>query len=233
MKGSKDKNMEMWKGVKRDADYVRETPITSDIYLQLRAISESIKRNAHYAKGVLVDIGAGNTPYKKHFEKKVNEYIKIDNFEFVNGKPDIFGNALELPIKSNSVDTAFSSQVLEHVPEPQKMVDEIYRILRPQGICILSTHMANPLHGEPHDYFRFTKYGLKEIFKKFSKIENIEENGGALLSVGQFLIWGLSEKLPRVLSLPLIVFLNYAIKKMDRVFYDKRFTTNYVIVARK
>ena len=224
--------MKEWKGIKRKAGYIRNTPITSDIYLQLSEISEAIKRNSHYAHGILLDIGGGNTPYKKFFLGKVDDYISIDRFDFYEGRPDIFGDALNLPIKNNSIDTVFSSQVLEHVPDPQKMIDEIYRILKTGGVCILSTHMANPLHGEPYDYFRFTKYGLRQLFQKF-KIEKIQENGGALLSIGQFIIWGISEKFPRFISLPLIVFLNFIIKRLDKRFYDTRFTTNYIIVARK
>ena len=123
---------------------------------------------------------------------------------------------------------------MEHVPDPQKMVDEAYRVLKKGGVCIVSTHMANPLHGTlPHDYFRFTKYGLAHLFRNFSNIETIEENGGALLSSMQFVIWGLSEKLPRFLSTPILMIANPLIKKLDRIYYDSRFTTNYVIVARK
>ena len=225
--------MKSWKISGKDAEYIRNTPITSSIYLQLSEISEAIRRNAHYAYGVLIDIGSGNVPYKKFFEPFVKKYFTIDIPDFDGKKPDIFGDALNLPIKDNSVDTAFSSQVMEHIAYPQKMVDEIYRVLKPNGICILSTHMANPLHGEPHDYFRFTKYGLKHLFRNFSKIEKIEENGGALLSSMQFIIWGLSEKLPGFLSLPITVLLNILSKKFDKIFYDPRFTTNYVIVARK
>ncbi len=222
-----------WQGVKRTPEYIRKTPITSDIYLQLSEISESINRNAHYAKGILLDIGAGNKPYKKYFTNYVSDYISLDNFEFHETKPDIFADALNLPIKSDSVDTVFSSQVLEHVKDPWQMIDEIYRVLKPNGICILTTHMANPLHGEPYDFFRFTKYGLKELFKKFKKIENIEENGGALLSIFQFVIWGFNEKLPRFITYLLNPVLNFTIKRLDKTFYDARFTTNYLIVARK
>lgn len=225
--------MALWKGVKRTPEYIRNTPISSDIYLQLSEISESIKRNSKYASGILLDIGSGNNPYKKFFMDKVKDYVSLDRFDFEGIKPDIIGDATNLPIKSDSVDTVFSSQVLEHVPEPQKMIDEIYRVLKKGGVCILTTHMANPLHGEPHDYFRFTKYGLRQIFKKFQKIEKIEENGGALLSTAQFAIWGLSEKLPGFINRLLIPFLNIIIKKLDKIFYDPRFTTNYLIVAKK
>ena len=225
--------MKYWKVSGRSVEYIRDTPITNNMYLQLSEISDAIKRNSHYAKGVLIDVGAGNAPYKKFFEGKVKKYITLDSSDFKGKKPDIFGDVLNLPLKNNSVDTIFSSQVLEHVSDPQKMINEIYRVLKKKGVCILTTHMANPLHGEPHDYFRFTKYGLKELFKKFKKIEKIEENGGALLSIGQFIVWGISDITPSFISLPIIILLNLIIKKMDKIFYNPIFTTNYIIIAVK
>ena len=225
--------MKLWKVSGKNPEYIRNTPITSNMYLPLSEISEAIKRNSHYAYGILVDIGAGNAPYKPFFKGKVKEYITMDDPNFKGNKPDIFGNTLNLPFKDNSIDTIFSSQVLEHIPTPHKMINEIYRVLNKKGICILTTHMANPLHGEPHDYFRFTKYGLKQLFNKFDKIEKIEENGGALLSISQFIIWGINEKLPKIISFPIITISNKIIKKLDKLFYDPRFTTNYIIIARK
>ncbi len=225
--------MKSWRISGKNAGYIRNPPLTSGIYLQLSEISNAIKRNAHYASGKLVDVGAGNSPYRPFFTQYVKEYITIDTPDFNGKKPDIFGDALNLPLKDNSIDTYFSSQVMEHVNNPQKMADEAYRVLKKGGVCILTTHMANPLHGEPHDYFRFTKYGLAHLFRKFSKIERIEENGGALLSMSQFIIWGINEKVPRLIARMLNLILNPLIKKLDQKIYDKRFTTNYIIVARK
>lgn len=227
-----NKDKKEWQISGKPPEFIRNPPISSFMYLQLSEISEAIKRNAHFAYGHLIDVGSGNCPYKAHFIGRVRSYTTIDLPEFEGLRPDLFGDALDLPIKNDCVDTYFSSQVMEHVPKPQKMVDEAYRVLRPGGICIITTHMANPLHGEPHDYFRFTKYGLRELFKDF-EILKIEENGGALLSMMQFIIWGLYEKLPRFLSNIIIPTLNFLTKKLDKIFYDTRFTTNYIVVARK
>ena len=79
-------------------------------------------------------------------------------------------------------------------------IEAAYNVLKKKGKCILTTHMAQVIHGEPHDYFRFTEYGLKELFKNFSYIE-VKPNGGALLAIFQFFIFGIEEKIP-IISKP-------------------------------
>lgn len=219
-----------WNPIIRTPEFYRNPTITSNIYLHFSTLSEDIQKYAKYAKGNLLDIGAGLAPYKPFF-RNINKYIKMDNFEYPRTKPDLIGDALNIPLKDNMIDSVFSSQVLEHVTNPQKMIDEIYRILKPKGICILTTHMAQIIHGEPHDYFRFTEYGLRELFKKFKYVE-IKPNGGALLAIFQFFIFAVDEKFP-IISKPLITFLNLTIKPLDKIFFDKRFTINYLVYAIK
>ena len=222
--------MKKWNAVQRTPEFYRNPPLTSSIYLHFSKLSEDIERYAKYAKGKLLDIGAGKAPYKPFF-KNVKEYITMDNFNYQGVKPDIIGDALNIPLKKNSVDSVFSSQVLEHVPNPQKMVDEIHRILKKDGTCILTTHMAQVLHGEPHDYFRFTEHGLRELFKEFKHVE-IKPNGGALLSLIQFFNFAFEEKLP-LISKPFIIMSNLTVKKLDKMFFDRRFTINYLVYAIK
>lgn len=222
--------MKKWNAVERTPEFYRNPRIDSSIYLHFSTLSEDIKKYAKYARGDLLDIGSGLTPYRPFF-KNVKRYVRMDKFDYMGIKPDIIGDALSVPVKNNSFDSVFSSQVLEHVTNPQKMIDEVHRILKKDGTCILTTHMAQVIHGEPHDYFRFTEYGLKELFKNFKYIE-VKPNGGSLLAIFQFFNFGLEEKLP-IISKPPIIFLNLLIKQLDKVFFDKRFTINYLVYAIK
>jgi len=222
--------MKSWNAVKRTPEFYRNPSITSEIYLHFSTLSDDIRDYAKNARGTLVDIGSGLAPYKPFFVN-VKEYLTIDKYDYYGFKPDIIGDALNIPLKNSTVDSIFSSQVLEHVNDPKKMVDEIYRVLKKKGVCILTTHMAQVIHGEPYDYFRFTEYGLKELFKKFSHIE-IKPNGGALLAISQLVIFAMNEKLP-VISKPLTILLNLTIKRLDKIFFDKRFTINYLVYAVK
>jgi len=222
-----------WKHVERPNYIYTNPPITSDIYLHFSELAECLKKYAKFTKGKLLDVGSGKSPYRPFFEKYVDKYITLDNHSFEEKKPDIVADVTKkIPLKSNSMDSVICIQLLEHVTNPQKVIDEIYRVLKPNGVCILTTHMATVLHGLPHDYFRFTKYGLKFMFKKFKNVK-VKENGGALLSIFQLICWGLYEKLPKFIATPIIVILNIIGKNLDKIFYDSRFTINYLVFAKK
>ena len=75
-------------------------------------------------------------------------------------------------------------EVLEHVAKTAKAVSEITRVLKPGGTLLLSTPMHWTLHFEPQDYYRFTKYGLKEILKPSFSITRTEKLGGLFSFLG-------------------------------------------------
>ena len=116
-----------WNPVIRTPEFYRKPKITSNIYLHFSTLSEDIQKYAKYAKGTLLDIGAGLAPYQPFF-KNIKKYIKMDNFNYPGAKPDIIGDALNIPLKKGSIDSIFSSQVLEHVTNPKKMVNEIHSL---------------------------------------------------------------------------------------------------------
>lgn len=226
--------MKKWTGqIDRPLRVWQNPRLSDDIYLHFSEVLEKVKFYAPLIKGRVLDIGAGKSPYQRFFRNAM-EYIKLDNHDYPGCEIDIKADAAKkIPLKSNSIDSVVCFQVLEHLKNPQKAIDEIHRVLKKEGYCLLTTHMAAPLHGEPNDYFRFTKYGLAHLFRKFGKIEAIKANGGALLSIMQFGIWGLSEKLPGFFAIPIVTFLNFIVKRLDRLFYDQRFTINYIVVAKK
>ncbi len=63
------------------------------------------------------------------------------------------------------------TEVLEHTRQPFTAVNNIYRILKPSGICFISTPFNFRIHGPLPDCWRFTEYGLRELFSNFKIIE--------------------------------------------------------------
>ena len=74
-------------------------------------------------------------------------------------------------LKSGTFDIIVCTEVLEHVLNPFSTVKEIYRLLKPSGILLLSAPFNFRIHGPLPDCWRFTKYGLRELLKKFKIIE--------------------------------------------------------------
>ncbi len=73
-------------------------------------------------------------------------------------------------IADNSVDVFYSEMVMEHIEDPQKAVDESYRILKPGGISIHTTVFIMPYHPCPVDLRRFSPDMLERMHNKYSKV---------------------------------------------------------------
>lgn len=138
-------------------------------------LKKQIKEYAHYISGVVLDAGSGDgNRYKSFF--KFEKYLTLDIRP--DSGADIIGSVVSIPLEDNNVDSVISTQVLEHVKNPQKAVEEFYRVLKSGGYCLVTVPQLNELHEEPHDYFRFTKFGLEEIFSNAGfKIILINQRG--------------------------------------------------------
>ena len=91
-------------------------------------------------------------------------------------KPDFVMDVTNLGFSDNSFDYIFMLEVLEHVTEPSDAMSEIYRCLKPGGKLFMSTPFIFGIHDAPNDYYRYTKFGLKYLARKFQDIEIQERN---------------------------------------------------------
>lgn len=111
---------------------------------------------------ILADYGCGNKPYEPIFRSYTSKYIGIDLADNLNADVIVTAEGnIEMPEKS--VDIVLSTQVLEHVENPTKYLEEAERILKEDGLLILSTHGYWMFHPDPTDYWRWTSSGLKKI----------------------------------------------------------------------
>src|ERR1700741_3490937 len=117
------------------------------------AAKEAISRSDGIKQCRVLDIGCGHKPYQDFFTNC--SYFGLD-WGAEHSSPDIIGDAMNLPIGSESVDIVFSTQVIEHLPRPQLLVNESARVLRRDGYLILTGPQYWPLHEEPNDFYRFT-----------------------------------------------------------------------------
>ena len=139
---------------------------------------KEIKKNVSYAKGILLDVGCGSSPFQNYFSKHVEKYLKHEHPAAAkeNIKYDYLSELPEISALNSSIDTIISFSVLEHVSQPFETLKEFKRILKDNGIFIISVPQYWHLHEEPHDYLRFTKYVLKEKINELG-FEIIYMNG--------------------------------------------------------
>ncbi|MHB8510946.1 MAG: class I SAM-dependent methyltransferase [Actinomycetota bacterium] len=133
------------------------------------------------AGSMVLDLGAGEAGLRVRFPKAT--YIAIDRglaHSWDYSKLDVVSDAAEIPFREKTFDFIICKQVLEHVPDPIKLLKEAQRVLKPGGVIVLSTNQAWPQHQQPYDFFRFTSYGLRHCFESADlDIESMEAMGGA------------------------------------------------------
>jgi SAM-dependent methyltransferase len=137
-------------------------------YTRLR-LEPFLKRHATDKR--VLDIGAGGSSYSRYFPNRLT--IDIDPAR----KPDIVGDAHALPFPDDSYSFVLCTEVLEHLRDPRTAIAEMRRVLEPGGTLVLTTRFVYPLHDTPHDYFRYTKYGLQELFVEWEMVELVPEAG--------------------------------------------------------
>lgn len=204
--------------------------------LEKDSIFKSIEEASRYVKGKLLDVGCGDKPYYSILAPKVIEYLGLDL-----DKGDIIGSATKIPFKTETFDTVLSTQVIEHLEQPELMISEVYRVLKKNGHFILTAPLLWCLHEEPNDFFRFTKYSLKKILeKKGFKIIYIKERGNWLISLGQmssiFLESSFNRYFSRYPKKFIQMLIQYSFFQLSRfkVFNkNNRAPLGYVVVAKK
>jgi SAM-dependent methyltransferase len=124
----------------------------------------------------ILDAGAGPCPYKIFFSHC--DYESTD-FKDKFGSLDFECSLEKIPRKSNSYDHILCTEVLEHVENPQKVLNEFHRILKKEGRLFMTVPQGWMLHQEPHNYFYFTKYGLASLLRDsgFKKFQIIPKGG--------------------------------------------------------
>src|SRR5437870_9936609 len=84
---------------------------------------------------------------------------------------DRVANVEQLPLLSGSVGTVLALNTFEHVKCFWRGLDEVHRVLRPDGVVILSTPFHFRIHEFPHDYWRFTPTAYEALLERYpSKI---------------------------------------------------------------
>jgi len=120
--------------------------------------------------GLLLDLGGG-TPYQGAVARQDvgprTCYLCLDISAQV--EPHVVADIISLPLPSRSVDSILCDAVLEHVRDPQRAVDEMYRVLSARGLAMVSVPFIYPYHDET-DYYRFTDSALAHMFRQFDEV---------------------------------------------------------------
>lgn len=145
------------------------------VYDYDKFFEEKLKLIAENCKNIL-DVGGGR-PFQKLVGRYKNllegkKYITLDIDPAT--KPDVVGDAHQMPFEDASFDAVLHVYVFEHLRDPHKAASEIHRVLKPGGYMLGVIPFVHPYHarkGGYRDYWRFSKDGIKDLFKNFEDVE--------------------------------------------------------------
>ena len=239
--------------------------------LQWSLLIAQLRQVAPRARGKLLDVGCGDKPYEAIFRPFVDSYVGVEHeatFGHTNAAnvtnaatmPDFFYDGARLPFEDESFDTVLSIQVLEHTAQPQVLLDEMARVLRRDGILILNAPFCFRLHEEPHDYFRYTPHGLKDMCTRAGlevtetmaqgslwsvlghKLNSflafqVADLGSVTQAMGKLKHEGAASKRPRLWSFPFVLptmaCVSAGARVLDRLLPDETEALSYLIIARR
>ncbi|QDC51241.1 methyltransferase domain-containing protein [Candidatus Methylopumilus universalis] len=115
--------------------------------------------------GRILDYGAGNSPYRSFLSYK--SYITLDITQNLTNSVDFIVNPEEkLPFDDSSFETVLLLDVLEHLPDPDRVLGEIVRVLSPGGRLFISVPFIYREHETPYDIARYTSFGIRNLINR-------------------------------------------------------------------
>ena len=215
-------------------------------YLERVSIVQALRELRHRVKpGRLLDVGCGMKPYESLLTQRESRYYGTDWPVTMEGsyggstRADFFSDSMVLPFPEGTFDTIVSTQVLEHVRQPEIVIREMARVLKPSGILILSAPMTWPLHEEPHDYYRYTLHGLRHLLEEadFEILDEIPRGNNWTTMAQMFLdtqVGKLGRRLPEKIYTSLVsLAVNHACSVANLFKPVRRLCLGWVIAARK
>lgn len=135
-----------------------------------------------HVKGKLLDLGCGKVPLYLVYKDYVTDNICVDweNTQHKNKYLDYECDLTkELPFKDEEFDTILLSDVLEHIPQPENLWNEMSRILSRGGKILVNVPYYYSIHEEPYDYYRYTEFALRRFVENSGlRILYLESLGG-------------------------------------------------------
>lgn len=148
------------------AQYMARTPLHPQWLLAGRRLPRGL---AAVGPGTVLDVGAGDRWIAGRLSPGTR-YVALDfpatGRDLYGARPDVFADAAALPFTDASFDGVVCLEVLEHVPEPGRVLREIARVLKPGAHAWFSMPFLYPVHDAPFDFQRYTEFGVRQNVAK-------------------------------------------------------------------
>jgi len=190
----------------------------------------------------VLDAGAGEGQYRGRFARQ--RYCGVDlavgDAAWDYSRLEALADLTSLPFRTAAFDAALHIVTIEHLREPAAALAEIARTLAPGGLFLVAAPHEWEVHQAPHDYFRYTRYGLAHLLEKSGfEIREMRAAGGYFRLLARRLLNGLqffTGGIRWLLFLPAALLLvppALVLPLLDRLDRDRNFTLGYICTARR
>ncbi len=140
---------------------------TNPFYFSRRGLFLGIVEYAHYITGKTLDVGCGQRPYEHLVASTKYIGLEIDTPAARKmNKADIYYKGKRFPFRKGFFDSIMANQVFEHVFNPDEFLQEVNRVLKRGGHLLITVPFVWDEHEQPHDYARYSSFGLAWILHK-------------------------------------------------------------------
>jgi SAM-dependent methyltransferase len=200
----------------------------SEIERAAREFAASLPHDAR-----VLDAGAGETQYAPLFAGQ--RYVAVDlgvgDEAWSYSNLDAIARLEHLPFADRTFDACVNIVTLEHVPDPARVLRELARVLKAGGCLLLVTPLEWEEHQQPHDYFRYTRYGLEHLVRCAGlDIERLDAVGGLFRLLARRLL-NAGQLVP--LLIPIVAVPALVLPVLDALDRERRSTLGHICLARK
>jgi len=202
---------------------------------------------AAFARGLaaglrVLDAGAGEGQYARHFaaQRYSGVDLAVGDAAWNYSRLDAIADLTVLPFRTGAFQAALHIVTIEHLREPAAALAEMARTLQSGGLLLIAAPHEWEVHQAPHDYFRYTRYGLQYLLEKAGfQILEMRPAGGYFRLLARRLLNGLqffTGGVRWLLFVPAVILLAppaLLLPLLDGLDREKNFTLGYICRAKK
>jgi SAM-dependent methyltransferase len=184
----------------------------------------------------VLDIGGRIQPYRPLLEDRVQAYIAVDLS--VTPLVSVLGRGENLPFRDEQFDLVICTQMLQYAASPANVINEVFRVVKPQGHLLLSVPGAYPIDSA-EECWRYLPAGLCQLLARFTKV-HVEAEGGSISGffrttnacLNIFARYGWLRSIFRYTAYPALNLAGALLEKLSGSS-NEQFAVNYSVLVKK
>ena len=137
---------------------------TNPFYFARKGLAEEVQGFGGNVQGRTLDVGCGNKHYRSFFSSSEYIGLEIDSeINRMNKSADYYYNGEVFPFSDSEFDSLVTNQVFEHVFNPDQFLDEAYRVLKQDGVMLMTVPFVWDEHEQPYDFARYSSFGIQHL----------------------------------------------------------------------